>query len=263
MKATLKGKSSIQSIVEPIESASKIYTGLGLDPAFVQEFDADSIHVCCVDEDNTIFVTYRLNTANIFDSYEVKKDKIGIYDTAQFTKLFKKYMKFYNEDQKVSIDYEDGKYCLTYGQEKDIFHTCSITQVRRGNRGFDTSAMSCLAKFQLEGDNLSKILTNIGIYAQQTTVTFNGSAEGSHIQCLISSPDKEYQNYGSFYIEGIEIETDFTIRFAKNKIKGVLECNDKFDVALYSVKKGPCLGHFTYSKNDYDMNFYLAPNKST
>ena len=246
--------------MEPIESASKIFNALKLPTSFIQEFDDDGIYVGNSDEDNTVLVSYRINVESVFTDYEVIKDKIGIWDTTQFTKIFKKYLKLYDDDNDIQIDFQDNKYIISSGSEEDVFHTASTKQIRQGSRGIDTSKLTETCCFDLEGTDLVRILSNIDVYTEQGTVTFTGSSEDGRILTKVHSPDVPNQNSGSSTVEDANVESDFSMDFGKIKIKSVLETNDKFKIRLYSLRGKPTILHFYYDKGGYDMNYYISPN---
>jgi hypothetical protein len=260
VKCILKGKESIQSLVEPIESSSKIFNALKLPTSFIQEFDDDGIYVGNSDEDNTVLVSYRINVESVFNDYEVIKDKVGIWDTNQFTKIFKKYLKLYDSDKDIQIDFQDNKYIISSGSEEDIFHTASPKQIRQGSRGIDTSKLTEVCSFDLEGTDLLRILSNIDVYTEQNTVSFVGNAEDGKILVKVHSPDVPNQNSGSSTVDDAEVSSDFSIDIGKIKIKSVLETNDKFTLRLYALRGKPMVLHFYYDKGGYDMNYYISPN---
>ena len=251
----------MKALVEPIESSSKIFNALKLSTSFVQEFDEDGIYVGNADKDNTVLVSYRINVSDVFEEYEIIKDKIGIWDTNQFTKIFKKYLKSYDGDDAIHIDFQDNKYIISSSSEEDVFHTASVKQIRQGSRGVDTSQLKELCEFDVEDSDLIRILSNIDVYNTQEVVTFVGDSETGEIMVKVHSPDVPNQNSGSSVIKDADISSDFEVNFGKTKIKCVLETNDGFRVKLYAYRGVPNIMHFYYDKGGYDMNYYISPNK--
>ena len=95
MKGIFKNKEAILSLTEPLSSMSKLFK---IAEDNKEEFrfkilcpDDDTILITYLTKDNTLNSIYEVKTNDIFDMYEKNVDEIGIWHSALFIDVLKKY----------------------------------------------------------------------------------------------------------------------------------------------------------------------------
>lgn len=261
MKCVLKNKDCIKSLVDPLDVMIRVFQGIGTKIQFRYEFTEDSVLLSNVDKDQSLFVNYKLRVSSVMDDYSIIQKEIGIWDTAPFIKILKKYgSNFYAKDAKIKFDFDVNKFKISCGKDTDTFYTCSPEGLAKNKHDFDTSTLDELIKFKLEGINLMKLLSNIDIYTIQDTVVLSGSP-GEEIKATVCSHDKPNQHESTTTFDGIVTENPFRIAFTKDKLKAILESNDTFNVVVLSSPKKNLMGRFMIENDHYFMSLALAPRK--
>lgn len=251
-------KKAIINLVEPLKAISSVYSST---VPVVYENDAEAIFIGSIDENKSIFTFYNLKAKEIIQNYENPIKDIGIYDVKQFIHILHKYCNnIYVDD--VNIEPIDNKLVITCGNETIEYYLTELTmieQYRSKVKRLKTELLTKACQFELAGSNLKKFSMNLGLFnGDDEEVNLSSNTKTNSIAVKIYSSMSANQNKISMDFTDIgEIKASFNVRFLKKVFEGLLGCNDKFNITVYTGDK--TVLEVSYEKEFYDMKFYLIP----
>jgi len=249
-------KTAIQSVVEPLKAMSSVFNN---EVHVVYENEDDAMYIGVMNSTKSIRAMFKLNVAGLIDQYGASVAEVGIWDVKQFINVFGKYQNdIYSED--VTVESGDRKLVIKCGKERTDYYTSSLNlfdSIRLKVRKFKTDKLTEACSFRLQGVTLKKILTNISVFSQQDKISFSGEKGKNEVMVELSCTGGGAFNKNTFVLEDVEVKETFKFVYPKSDIKGLLTCNDYFDLNIFVGAKE--MMQASYSKNNYDMNFYFSP----
>ena len=251
-------KKAIMNLVEPLKAISSVYSST---VPIVYENDSETIFIGSIDENKSIFTFYNLKAKEIIQNYENPIKDIGINDVKQFIHILHKYCNnIYTDD--VTIEPIDNRLVITCGNETVEYYLTELTmieQYRSKVKRLKTELLTKACEFELSGSNLKKFIMNLGLFdGDDEEVNLSSNMKTNNITVKIHSSMSANQNKVSMNITDIgEIKAAFNVKFMKKVFEGLLGCNDKFNVIVYTGDK--TILEVSYEKEFYNMKFYLIP----
>jgi len=246
------------NLVEPLKAISSVYSST---VPIVYENDSEAIFIGSIDENKSIFTFYNLKAKEIIQNYENPIKDIGINDVKQFIHILHKYCNaIYTDD--VTIEPIDNKLVITCGNETVEYYLTELTmieQYRSKVKRLKTELLTKSCEFELSGSNLKKLIMNLGLFdGNEEEVNLSSNLKTNNIAVKIYSSMSANQNKISMNISDIgEIKEAFNMKFMKSVFEGLLGCNDKFNMVVYTGDK--TILEVSYEKEFYNMKFYLIP----
>lgn len=251
-------KTALHNLIEPLKAISDVYSTA---VPVVYECDDDGIFIGTIDENKSIFVFHNFKAKEFIKDYQNPIKEIGIHDVKQFIHILQKYCdKAYTED--VSIEPIDNKLVINCGNETLEYYLTDLSmigQFRSKVRRMRSEILTKACEFELSGIDLKKLSSNVGIFNKDADeVSLSSNRKTNEIVVKIYSSMSANHNKVSMRIGGIgTISEAFDMRFKKEVFEGLLDCNDKFNIVIYTGNKN--IIEVTYAKEAYDMKFYLVP----
>lgn len=256
MKGTLS-KANIKSIVDPLKAMSSVLDSHTDSVHIAYECEDDAVYIGAVNSTKSAYAMYKLDAPKVIVGYEPARSEIGIYEVQEFIRIIANYQNsFYKEDVKIDMS-SDVKLNITCGKDSTEYYTASLHTIEKGKRALKTDKLSTATTFTLSGDELDKLRKNIDVFSELDAVRIVGKAGETELSCKLYSTQTSVKTSSNTVISVNEIAEDVNIIFPKKELKGLLACNSTFDVTLYNGKRS--LGGFVYSKDNYEMKFYIAP----
>jgi len=249
-------KEAIHSVVESLKAMSSVFSN---DVHVVYESEEDAIYIGVANSRKSIRALFKLNTSDLINNYQATVKDIGLWDAKQFVNILGKYESDIYSDE-VLVEADDRKLVITCGKEKTDYYTSPLhlfTEIRLNQRRLKTENLTNACSFTLNGIDLKKLMTNINVFDDQDQITLKGVEGTKEVTVSLSSSSGSVYNRNDSVIEDVEVSTSFELRFPKTDIKGLLSCNDSFEITVFVGKKS--VVEAAYSKNNYDMRFYFSP----
>jgi hypothetical protein len=255
MKGTIE-KINIKSIVDPLKAMSSVLDSQTDSVHVVYECEDDAVYVGAVNAPKTAYAMYKLDAPKAIEDYEPVKDQIGIWDVQEFIRVLGNYQNSFYKDN-VDIDTSDVKLNIQCGKDSTEYYTSQLHLIEKGKRVLKTNALNSAVTFTLEGDELDKLRKNIDVFSELDAVSITGKEGESELSFKLHAQQTAVKTSSTTVVGVDEISEDINIMFPKKELKGLLACNNTFEVTLYTGKKN--LGGFSYDKDNYEMKFYIAP----
>jgi len=259
MKGTFKTLKDIKSsITEPLKALKSVLDGeKGVH--IVYNFNKEGIVINAKNDTNSAFAVFNLDTSKVIDEYEVVDSKMGIYNVSEFISIFDKGL--FNEDVNVSLD--NGRLKISSGDAYLEYITSDVEVIKEGKGSFkNDDTIETVVEFNLSGKDLHDLKVAASILADHKTIIFSGSVDDNKINVEVANTQVKNRHSYKSVINGSTNMMDFVAMLPKSELEGLFSCNDTFAVRIHKkIDKEKYLGEFSYRKENYDMEFYVASVK--
>jgi hypothetical protein len=253
-------KEALTNIVEPLQAISSVFGNNSVHVVYENSDDDMFIHT--VNQKKSVYAIYLLKVDDVIENYSSKLKEACIWDVKFFMNVLNKYVNPIYVDN-VEINWSENaknKIEIKCGNEVSEFYMSDsglFSESRKTSRKLNTSSLTEACSFTLDGNNLKKLKSSIAVFEEQHEFVLSGNEGDDYISVALSSDSSTQTNKNTSKIEGVEVKTDFSLKFPKEDIKGLLACNDKFDIEVFTGPKS--IMGATYAKEHYDMKFYFSP----
>jgi hypothetical protein len=247
-------KKAIRSIVKPLKDLSSVLNNNAVHVVYENTEDKINFSI----DNKKVIAIYELNAKDVIKNYEPKMPEVGIYYVQPFINILGKYENdIYTDD--VIINCDKNKLDIDCGDEHSDYFLGDLylfEGIRAKFKRLKTEKLTEACKFKLEGTTLKKFKMNISVFDTQDEITFVGKKGDNHITVRLSSSSGSVFNKNESKIP-VEVKEDFNLKYMKNDIKGLLSCNDSFDMTVFIGAKQ--LLNATYGDEHYTLNFFFSP----
>ena len=250
-------KEAVSAIIDPLKAISSVFGGKEIH--VVYENSPKDMFISAQNKKRSVRVMYELDVNSVIKDYEVVEKECGIYDVKQFIDQFGKYSSdLYQED--VKVDVVGNRLVINCDDETSNFYLGLLDlfkETRTTVRKLKTDSLTEACKFTLNGTMLKKLITNIGVYYDLDQIQFNGNEGDDFMTVRLSSSSTALRNDFTLQIKDVPVDADFSLKFMKEDIKGLLGCNDTFDFTVFTGAKS--IMGVNYGRDHYSMRFYFSP----